>query len=61
MPATTARTAAVAAGRALLAAELCGDPDLADLLSRYDRWADDLWDGLVPVYPNPAGVLPQVV
>ena len=60
MPAT-ARTAAVAAARALLAGDLRGDPDLADLLSRYDRWADDLWDGLVPVYPDPAQVLPQVM
>ena len=41
---------AIAAGRARLASALAGDPDLADLLSRYDRWAQDLWDGLATVY-----------
>ena len=57
MPAPTqARTA----GRALLSARLSGDPALADVLTRYDRWVDDLWDGLATVYDAEA-VLPQVL
>ncbi len=51
---------AVADGRRLLAARLAGDPDLTEILTRYDRWAPDLWDGLSVVY-DAATVLPQVI
>lgn len=50
----------VAEGRTLLAARLAGDPDLTEILTRYDRWAPDLWDGLSVVY-DAATVLPQVI
>jgi amylosucrase len=55
-----ARERALAAGRARLAAALASDPDLPDLLTRYDRWAPDLWDGLSVVYDAEA-VLPEIV
>ncbi|MEZ5115220.1 MAG: alpha-amylase family glycosyl hydrolase [Candidatus Nanopelagicales bacterium] len=50
----------VAAGRSRLAEALAGDPDLGDVLDRYDRWADDLAVALAAVYPV-AEVLPRVV
>jgi amylosucrase len=51
---------ACAAGRAQLARQLAGDPDLPDLLTRYDRYAPDLWEGLATVY-DASAVLPEVV
>ena len=40
--------------------DLAGDPSRVDVLTRYDRWAADLWDGLDAVY-DAAAVLPAVV
>ena len=54
------RSAALADGRARLAALLGADPDAVDLLARYDRWAPDLLDGLAAVY-HAEVVLPSVV
>ena len=53
-------TAALAEGRARLAALLAEDPGRIDVLARYDRWAEDLWDGLATVY-DAAAVLPAVI
>ena len=50
----------LAAGRARLATLLSDDPDLTEALTRYDRWAPDLWAGLAAVY-DAAEVLPEVV
>ena len=50
----------VSDGRERLAAHLAGDPDLNEVLTRYDRWADDLWDGLSAVY-DASAVLPEVI
>lgn len=57
---TADRTAAIAEARTRLAELLAGDPGLVDVLTRYDRWAPDLWDGLRTVY-DAATVLPTVV
>ncbi|MBI1351042.1 MAG: alpha-amylase [Actinomycetales bacterium] len=51
--------AAIDAARSQLAAALTGDPDLPDLLARFDRWAPDLHAGLSAVYDADA-VLPAV-
>ena len=56
----TARSAAIADGRARLSAALVGDPQAVDVLTRYDRWSADLWDGLTAVYDG-AAVLPSLV
>ena len=53
-------TSALALGRARLRDRLAGDPGLDDVLTRYDRWAPDLWDGLDAVF-DAAAVLPAVV
>ncbi|MFM6962670.1 MAG: alpha-amylase family protein [Micrococcales bacterium] len=45
------RQKTIDAARKRLASSLKSDPDLADLLLRYDRWAEDLYDGLAAVYP----------
>ena len=50
----------VSDGRERLAAHLADDPDLNEVLTRYDRWADDLWDGLSAVY-DASAVLPEVI
>ena len=54
------RAAALADGRQRLAGQLAGDPSGPDLLTRYDRWAEDLYDGLSTVY-DAAEVLPALV
>ncbi len=54
------RAAALAAGRARLRPALGSDSGTADVLTRYDRWSADLWDGLAEVY-DAAAVLPAVV
>ena len=54
------RAAGIAAGRNRLAAALAGDPDAGDVVTRYDRWAGDLWDGLAAIYP-PSAVLLALV
>ena len=45
------RQKTIDAARKRLANNLKSDPGLADLLLRYDRWANDLYDGLAAVYP----------
>ena len=50
---------AIRAARAQLADALPGDPDLPDLLARFDRWAPDLYTGLAAVY-DADEVLPSV-
>jgi amylosucrase len=50
----------LAAARATLAASLAHDPECDHLLSRFDRWAHDLWDGLAATY-DAAEVLPRLV
>jgi amylosucrase len=57
---TAHRAAAIAAARNRLAGHLADDPTRVDLLTRYDRWANDLWEGLDTVY-DAAVVLPTVV
>ena len=47
-------------GRQSLEKSLAGDADLISLLDRYDRWSQDLWDGLEVVY-DPNKVLPQII
>jgi amylosucrase len=49
----------ISAARAQLHDALAGDPDLLDLLARFDRWAPDLFEGLSPVY-DAADVLPAI-
>ncbi len=57
--ATGEATRSILAARSQLAVALAGDPDLPDLLARFDRWAPDLHDGLATVYDADA-VLPAV-
>jgi len=54
------RTNALAAAKDRLAQALATDADRAEMLTRFDRWADDLWDGLAVTY-EPAAVLPALV
>lgn len=42
----------VASVRASLAEALGSDPDARDVLERWDRWGDELLDGLAEVYPD---------
>ncbi len=51
---------AITAARLRLSKALAGDPDLASLINRFDRWSQDLWDGLEVAY-DAHTVLPQVV
>ena len=51
---------AIQVGRQRLAQALAEDADLPALLDRYDRWAQDLWDGLEVVY-NANTLLPQII
>ena len=51
---------AIQASRQRLEKALAGDGDLASLLNRYDRWAQDLWDGAEVVY-DVHTVMPQIV
>jgi len=51
---------AIQVNRQRLEKNLTGDLDLSSLLDRFDRWAPDLWDGLVDVY-DAHTVLPQIV
>ena len=53
-------SAALSAARHRLQQALAKDPDLAPLLDRFDRWSQDLWDGLAPVY-DPHTLMPQVI
>lgn len=45
------RQKTIDAARKRLANNLKSDPGLAEILLRYDRWANDLYDGLAAVYP----------
>lgn len=54
------RARAITAGRSRLGAALADDAALDDVLTRFDRWAEDLWDGLAGVY-DAERVLPAVV
>ena len=56
----TVPSAVIANGRAELARLIGSDADAADLLTRYDRWAADLYDGLAAVY-QAAEVLPTLI
>lgn len=51
---------AIAASRLRLEKALSKDPDLNDLLDRFDRYAHDLWNGVEVVY-DAHTVLPQIV
>lgn len=53
-------TQAIAQARARLATALAGDPDLDILLARYDRWSQDMWDGVASVY-EPVAALDGLV
>ncbi len=54
------RDGALAHAREALSEALGADPDRDTLLARFDRWADDLWDGLTVVYDAEA-ILPRLV
>ena len=45
------RQKSIESARKKLATTLKADPQLDELLVRYDRWAGDLYDGLAAVYP----------
>lgn len=45
------RQKSIEAARKKIAHKCAGDPNLAELLLRYDRWAPDLYDGISAVYP----------
>ncbi|MFM6940361.1 MAG: alpha-amylase family protein [Candidatus Planktophila sp.] len=45
------RQKSIDTARKLLATNLKADPQLNELLIRFDRWVDDLYDGLAAVYP----------
>mgnify|MGYP003328883533 FL=1 len=51
---------AIETSRQRLEKALAGDPDLASLLNRFDRWSQDLWDGAKVVY-DAHTLLPQIV
>lgn len=57
---STLRSDALAAARGRLATALGSDLDRDDVLTRFDRWGVDLWDGLAEVY-DPGSVLPSLV
>ena len=50
MSSPISRRNAIEAGRKTLHKALAGDPDLLDVIARFDRWIDDLWDGLEVTY-----------
>lgn len=50
----------ISANRQRLELALKGDADLASVLDRYDRWVQDLWDGIAAIY-DPYVVVPQVI
>mgnify|MGYP006286047549 FL=1 len=51
---------ALSASRNRLEKTLAGDPDLPAMLDRFDRYGQDLWDGIEAVY-DAHTVLPQIV
>jgi amylosucrase len=55
-----ARANTLAEARDRLASAIGGDADRVEVLTRFNRWADDLWDGLAVTYA-PAAVLPALV
>jgi amylosucrase len=60
MPNDNKKLEAIKNSRIALERALTTDPDVTDVLDRYDRWAGDLWDGLAAVYPAEV-VMPKVV
>ena len=54
------RSRTLTAAREQLRTALAADDGGVEVLTRFDRWADDLWDGLAPVY-DPEAVLPALV
>jgi amylosucrase len=50
----------ISANRLKLAQILAGDPDLDSLLDRFDRWSQDLWDGIEDIY-DAKTLLPQLI
>ena len=54
------KQAEIARGRLLLEKALDGDTDIHEILLRYDRYASDLWDGLVPIYDG-STLLPELI
>ncbi len=46
-----AREKTIESGRKRLSSALKNDPQSEELLLRFDRWAEDLYDGLAAVYP----------
>ena len=54
------REKGIEAARKRLSQALTSEPDAAALLTRFDRWAGDLYDGLSAVYPVEE-TLPRVV
>jgi amylosucrase len=56
----TARDIAILSARAQLAIALSNDPDVDEILTRFDRWKFDLWEGLAAVY-DAQEVLPKLI
>ena len=54
------RANAIAEAGQRLSAALAHDPERDEVLTRFARWADDLWDGLAATY-DPAEMLPALV
>lgn len=50
MTSAITRRNSIESGRKQLQKGLAGDPDIDDVLARYDRWVVDLWDGLTVTY-----------
>ncbi len=59
-PVPAGPSAALAAGRRRLADHLADDPGAIDVLTRFERWGEDLWHGLAAVYDADV-VLPAVI
>ena len=55
-----ARDIAILAARAQLAISLSTDPEVDELLTRFDRWKLDLWEGLSAVY-DASELLPKLI
>lgn len=56
----TAAEIAILSARAQLAIALSNDSDVDEILTRFDRWKFDLWEGLAAVY-NAQEVLPKLI
>ncbi|MEN9679517.1 MAG: Amylosucrase [Actinomycetota bacterium] len=56
----TAAEIAILSARAQLAIALSNDPDVDEILTRFDRWKFDLWEGLAAVY-DAQEVFPKLI